>query len=251
MERNNTQFGNSNRVWEIQNVDSTASTNDLAKELPPWNAVVAGSQFSGRGRHGRKFVSAPGGLWMSAVVPIPGDPSRWTGLAIAVGWGILHWLRSLPVAGARLRWPNDLMQGNCKLGGILLEQGGADRCVVGLGMNVHNHPEKDDPALAGQTVSLADLIPACPPSSDLVEPVLHSISAAWEQMEKHGLAGMADDLNTCWGGPREVEIRPLDGDPVFGRFLGIDPAGALVLGLSDGGGRIFPAHTVERMVELF
>jgi BirA family transcriptional regulator, biotin operon repressor / biotin---[acetyl-CoA-carboxylase] ligase len=241
--------------WLLKRVAVTESTNDLARNLQAWQAVVAGRQISGRGRHRRRFVCAEGGIWLSAVVPMPGGPQRWTGLALAVGWGLLKWLQSLPNLAheaceeARLRWPNDLMIGKKKLGGILLEQSSAESCIVGVGINITNDPADEDPNLLGVVTRLADWLPFCPPPLDFIPGVLEGIANGWARMEKQGLAGMMPDLNECWGGPREVEIRPLEGPPVFGTLWGIDEEGAIVIRLPEGGGRTFPAHQIERMIE--
>jgi len=243
-------------AWLLKRVDNTESTNDLARDLRPWQAIFANSQSSGRGRHRRRFVCAPGGIWLSAVVPIPGGPQRWTGLALAVGWGLLGWLQSLPGLHrearkhARLRWPNDIMIGSKKLGGILLEQSTLESCIVGVGINVSNNPADDDPSLINTTTSLCDWLPSCPAAADLIPGVLEGIAAGWSRMEKHGLAGMMPELNECWGGPREVEVRPLEGSPVLGTLWGIDEEGAIVIRLPEGGGRTFPAHHIERMIEI-
>lgn len=236
--------------WTIRRLRVTSSTNDVARDLPPWHAIVAETQELGRGRHGRKFVCGPGGLWFSAVVPMPGGPARWTGLALAVGWGLLEWLHKLPISSARLRWPNDLMIGNQKLGGILLEQSAPEKCIVGIGINVQNDPAREDPQLGSTVTRLADWVSPCPALPDLLVPALEAVRFSWQEMERKELAGFADVLNQSWGPGRNVEVRPLDGEPVTGRFLGIDEAGALVLQLPEGGGRTFPAHTVERMIEL-
>jgi BirA family biotin operon repressor/biotin-[acetyl-CoA-carboxylase] ligase len=187
---------------------------------------------------------------------MPGGPQRWTGLALAVGWGLLGWLHSLPGlspqarVGARLRWPNDLMIASRKLAGILLEQNSPDTCIVGVGINIHNNPAAADPELAGITTRLCDWLPECPTAAELIPGVLDGIAQGWARMEPSGLAGMIEELNSCWGGTREVEIRPLDGSPVSGTLCGIDEHGAIVLRLAAGGGRTFPAHQIERMLEL-
>lgn len=240
--------------WLLKRVPRARSTNDLAKDLAPWQAISAETQEAGRGRYGRKFVCSEGGVWLSAVVPIPGEPARWTGLALAVGWGILGWLRSIPVEGARLRWPNDLMVNQKKLGGILLEQSSPARCVVGVGINIFNDPAADDPELEGVTTCLKDCVgnaDALPQKAEECIPsLLEGIANGWKKMHDAGLEGMTDLLNESWGGKKQVEIRPVDGAPVCGEMVGIDTGGAIVIALPDGGGRSFPAHWIERMVEL-
>ena len=65
--------------WQFFSYDTVASTNDLARELPPWSAVRAQKQTAGRGRFGRQFVSEPGGLWLSATLPLKAERASGTG----------------------------------------------------------------------------------------------------------------------------------------------------------------------------
>jgi BirA family biotin operon repressor/biotin-[acetyl-CoA-carboxylase] ligase len=92
--------------WTVHEFAEVTSTNALAAHLPPWSAVRADEQTAGRGRSGRPWVSDRGGLWLSAVVPTPGDPAVWALLPLATGWALLTVLHELEVAGARLRWPD-------------------------------------------------------------------------------------------------------------------------------------------------
>ncbi|MGA7905207.1 MAG: hypothetical protein WCA06_21465, partial [Terrimicrobiaceae bacterium] len=71
--------------WRLFLFDTVASTNDLARELPPGSAVRARVQTSGRGRFGRRFVSDPGGLWLSAAMRAEGGSTRWAGFSLMVG----------------------------------------------------------------------------------------------------------------------------------------------------------------------
>ena len=71
--------------WKLFECGSAASTSDLAHDLPVWSAVRADIQTGGRGRFGRVFVSDPGGLWISAVLPADGGVAKWAGFSLMVG----------------------------------------------------------------------------------------------------------------------------------------------------------------------
>lgn len=122
-------------------VDEVASTQDLAKRLLEEGSDVPGvimarHQTGGRGRFGRSWHSRPGdSLTMSLVFgAYPDHPRPWLiGMAVAVAAaGALH---------CHLRWPNDLLLGSKKLGGILTEvfpdRQGRKIPVVGVGVNVN------------------------------------------------------------------------------------------------------------------
>lgn len=102
---------------------------------------VASGQTAGRGRRGRPWRSTPDeGLYASLVLlpPPPGPPPAV--LTVAAGLAVLDAVEALGVHGARLKWPNDVLVGEAKLSGILVEARGLDpqhpHFVVGVGLNV-------------------------------------------------------------------------------------------------------------------
>jgi BirA family biotin operon repressor/biotin-[acetyl-CoA-carboxylase] ligase len=115
------------------------SSLDVARELvsrdalPPWGAVAAVSQRSGRGRLRRPWVSPPGNLYVT--VRLPFLPREWREVAsLGCGFFAAEALAGLG-AEALVKWPNDLLLGGRKLGGILVEERGED-CLAGIGINL-------------------------------------------------------------------------------------------------------------------
>lgn len=235
------------RAWRILDAGEVTSTNDLARTEAPWTVVRARTQTAGRGRRERAWASSPGGLWMSMVLPAP---ARETGTApLVAGLAVIRALRSLDVHGLRLRWPNDILAGPRKLGGLLAEHPAPDRLVIGLGLNLHNHPERDVPALAGLAVSLEDLghgeldIPA------VTAAILDQMTCCHEQWTTLGFSSLLGEFGPLWDGARPVEVL-LPGETVRGTFLGIDPEGHPRLGMSSGAIRTLPGHHIEQLLEL-
>jgi BirA family transcriptional regulator, biotin operon repressor / biotin---[acetyl-CoA-carboxylase] ligase len=128
------------------------STNDEAKKLmdegaPEGTVVRADTQTAGRGRQGRHWVSAPGNLYVSVLLRPACSLREVSQLsfvaALAVGETIAFYLTEPDKL--YYKWPNDIMLGNCKVSGILLEAsseagGQVDGCVVGIGLNVKSAP---------------------------------------------------------------------------------------------------------------
>ena len=235
--------------WQLFPSKTVTSTNDLARELPPWSAVQAVSQTAGRGRFGRSFVSDVGGLWLSATLPAPGDISRWNGFSLMVGHHLLLALKQLNVPEARLRWPNDLMSGRKKLAGLLIEQGGRQKLTVGIGMNVQNAPWTFDPSLADSTTRLADVSGAVPPLDRLTVIILDRLDDAYRAMLAGGLETAIRALNTHWSSC-PVEITLIAGEIIGGRFLGLDEAANLRIVTAQGHERRVLHHHVARLEEL-
>jgi BirA family transcriptional regulator, biotin operon repressor / biotin---[acetyl-CoA-carboxylase] ligase len=235
--------------WRLFLYETVGSTNDLARDLPPWSAVRAASQTAARGRFGRSFVSDAGGLWLSAALPTAGEPSRWNGFSLMVGHHLLLALKRFGVPEARLRWPNDLMSGRKKLAGLLIEQGARQALTVGIGMNVRNAPWCQDASLADTTTRLADLSPTVPRLEALTILVLDALADAYHAMLRGGLNTVIHALNAQWSNCA-VEVTSMSGEIIQGRFLGLDPDANLRILAAGGHEHRVPHHHVARLKEL-
>lgn len=127
--------------------EETESTNDDARALalagaPHGAAVLAARQRAGRGRDQRGFVSPEGGLYLSVVLRPRAPVDSWSILPLLAGAATVSALRPLGTP-AELKWPNDVVLGAKKLGGILVESRLDARpfAVVGIGLNVLAAPE--------------------------------------------------------------------------------------------------------------
>ena len=242
-------------VWSVQHHIVVPTTQSLARALPAWSAVTADEQTAGRGQRERSFVSDPGGLYLTAVLPYAGDPIASRGFALAVGWAARATLRRAGVPDVRLRWPNDLMVGTRKVGGILVEQGEKDTLLVGLGLNISNQPWRADPALSEIAGRLMDMRggEALPDHAELAGRLLRAIGRAHFLFASKRLAGFTPILNRCWGQSRRVRLEmatPNGPSEIAGNFIGIGPSGNVVLG-ADKGSRIeVPEHHIKRLHEV-
>jgi BirA family transcriptional regulator, biotin operon repressor / biotin---[acetyl-CoA-carboxylase] ligase len=237
--------------WTLHEFAEVTSTNSLAAHLPAWSAVTATIQTSGRGRTGRRWVSDSGGLWLSAVVPAPGDPSRWSLLPLAAGWAVLSTVRELGVADARLRWPNDILVGRRKLAGILVDRFDAEQAVIGIGLNLTNQPGQVDDALQSEVARLADLLPAAPDRSAVLVRLLAALTREHHRLETGERGRLCRDLNTAWV-HRHVHVCLVgSAGGLNGHLVGIDDAGSLLLRLPSDEVRVLPAHLVDCFREVF
>lgn len=142
-------------AWPVHIYDTIDSTNAQALREVAAGAyapfvVTAESQTAGRGRRGRAWVSPfAQNLYFSLVLRIDGGMRQLEGLSLVVGLAVMRALHDSGVVDAGLKWPNDILVGQKKLAGILLELVGdpADVChvVLGIGINVNMHaaPEVD------------------------------------------------------------------------------------------------------------
>jgi len=236
--------------WRLYHCAAAVSTNDLARELPAWCAVRADVQTGGRGRFGRVFVSDSGGLWISAVLPAEGGPEKWAGFSLMVGVHLVMMLEALQIPGTRLRWPNDLMSGQKKLGGLLIEQSARDMLIVGFGLNVRNAPWDQEPDLEPIATSLAMLANHIPSPDVLAVRILDALADAHRAMLAGGMESAIDALNRRWIDPVAVDLLLSDGDHVLGRFMGLDQRGNLRLSDEFNHSFIVEHQRIEKLVEI-
>lgn len=133
------------RAIPVEVLGVTGSTNDDARRRlgsgrrPPF-AVLAEAQQAGRGRRGRQWSSpVASSLYLTLAEALSGGPESSRGLSLAVGVAVAEALGRASGVDADLKWPNDLLIGGAKLGGILVELAEAGErtvAIIGIGLNV-------------------------------------------------------------------------------------------------------------------
>jgi BirA family transcriptional regulator, biotin operon repressor / biotin---[acetyl-CoA-carboxylase] ligase len=134
------------RIQRLEALWSTGSTNTVLSEragpsVGSSEVLLAEYQTQGRGRRGRAWLAPPGGaICLSLSWTFREVPSDLGALGLVVGVCTLRALRELGVRGTALKWPNDLLVGDRKLGGVLIdlraESAGPASVVIGIGLNV-------------------------------------------------------------------------------------------------------------------
>lgn len=182
-------------------LETCESTNDEAwKQLPETTLVVARHQTRGRGRQGRTWKDDEGNIMASLVFkPDQRLLPKLLWLPLAAGVAALDAITlscgKIPEE-LRLKWPNDIMWGDAKMGGILCESRLAGEnvagLVVGLGLNLKKAPEVSEM----RTTSLADHIP------DLAKNARDLILNNWSDRVLFWIEALtqnqADDLRSTW-----------------------------------------------------
>jgi BirA family transcriptional regulator, biotin operon repressor / biotin---[acetyl-CoA-carboxylase] ligase len=229
------------KVLRYPAVDSTM---DLLHELAAGGAeegtvVMAGEQRWGRGSRGRAWHSPPGGLWLSALYR-PRTAAGVELFSLRVGLAVAGAIESLgPALRVGIKWPNDLILDDRKLGGILCEARWHGETlawvVAGVGVNVAN---AIPPELARGTIRLADLLPAA--AAESLEPeVTRRLRALVPSGDRLDSAELDALRGRDWLRGRRLQA------PMVGRAEGIDENGALLV--RDAGGVLqrIRAGTVE------
>jgi BirA family transcriptional regulator, biotin operon repressor / biotin---[acetyl-CoA-carboxylase] ligase len=228
----------------IIRLNETVSTNKDAmrlalggERLPLW--VSAERQSEGRGRAGRTWVSLAGNLHASVAIPVKAPLALAGQLALVSGLALYEAVHTAAqpdkIEGLRLKWPNDLLIGTAKVGGILVESttlgdGISFVAVAGFGLNIASAPEhlgravtslraegiKTEPGVLLQ--KLADTLDVWLERWDGASG-FPAIRAAW--MERGGCLGEPITFNSGQG-------------PVHGTYQGLNELGGLV---AEVGGR--------------
>ena len=225
----------------IRIVERTGSTNaDLLNDQTAVEGdwLVALTQDAGRGRQGREWVSESGNFFGSTLVVVqPGDPSA-ASLSLAAGLALIEAADlAAPGLPLMLKWPNDLLLGTAKLGGILLERNG-DRVVAGFGVNLGKAPKvegRDIAALNGAMLPQA--------FAPLLAGNFARMLDLWRNNEPDAFGkawlARAHPVGT------KLTIHSAPGEKTSGTFAGIEPDGALQLRREDGTTEIIRAGDVE------
>ena len=233
--------------WRACVMPSVDSTNAEALRLLPSAAslpfyVLAERQTSGRGRRGRSWISPFGeNLYYSLVVRVEGGVRQLDGMSLAVGLALLNVIHRFGVTEAGLKWPNDVLVGDRKLAGILLELSGdpADVChvVIGIGLNVNMLVA--EPGVIGQPwTSMHAELGRLLDRNELVAELNRQLSRYLDIQRRDGFAALQGEwhANHLWQG-RSVALTA-GADPVEGKVLGVDHSGAIRLSI-DGVERVF------------
>ena len=216
--------------------EETTSTMDEAAVLarkgsPEFTVAVAQRQTHGRGRMERTWLSAHGGLYFSVVLRpwVSVELSGLVNMAAAVDMALV--LQSSYGISARVKWPNDILVDGNKICGILsqmeVEGNQVSYINLGIGLNVNNHPEIDEPT----AVSMRYLLGKAIPRREVLVAFLDRFekrmldftpSIVTDQWRKHTV--------TLGQKVRVVTIR----NTVEGTAVDVDSQGGLIVQLQDG-----------------
>ena len=230
------------RLWtDVRVVESSPSTNAEVSAAardgaPEGLVVVAESQTAGRGRRDRSWTTPPrAGLTFSVLLRPTFPAAGWGWLPLLAGLAVATPLTTLTELDVRLKWPNDVLVGERKLGGILTEVVGTG-VVVGIGLNVSLRadelPVPTATSLAIEGSAVVDRDPVLRAVLREIERRYVDLTRASGDADASGLAAAYREACATVGRDVRVELpgpRVLDGTAVD-----IDADGRLVLDAAGG-----------------
>jgi BirA family biotin operon repressor/biotin-[acetyl-CoA-carboxylase] ligase len=245
------------RLARLEVFTEIGSTNrHLLGAAPPagcMNVCIAEYQHAGRGRRGRAWRTPLGaGLCLSIGWHFGETPAELSALTLAVGVVVRRVLGRVGGIAVALKWPNDLVWDERKLGGILLELSGEAHggchVVAGVGLNV-SLPTALMPSLSDWPRGAVDLATAAggsaPPRLALAAALLDALAELFADYATTGFAAYRGDWRAAdYLKGRQVSLDVAAG-AVEGRALGIESDGALVVETPDGARRRIVAGDVS------
>ncbi|MDQ2962776.1 MAG: biotin--[acetyl-CoA-carboxylase] ligase [Pseudomonadota bacterium] len=207
-----------------------AAVSDIDRHL-----LAAEWQTAGRGRRGRSWIAVIGGsLSFSLGWRFEQGAGFLSGLPLVVGLALARGLEGEGFSGVALKWPNDLVHGAAKVGGILVELSGdalgPSLAIIGVGLNVRL------PATLRSEIAqpVTDLATVARGRAIDRNALLARIAAEMATvLEVYAGAGFAP-LRAAWQRrhalqKKSVRVLLPDGGTVRGEVVGVDADGALIL----------------------
>ncbi|MFT3849062.1 MAG: biotin--[acetyl-CoA-carboxylase] ligase [Propionivibrio sp.] len=239
--------------FDIDSLAECALTNSellvrAERGAPSGSVLVADRQTAGRGSRGRTWLASPeASLTFSLLWRFDGGIERMSGLSLAVGLAVVEGLENCGAKGVQLKWPNDILLGDAKLGGILVElhnEVGADSdggtksamAVVGIGLNLRL-PENvgDADGFALTPAALERAVSPLPDRNDLFAQLLIALADTFDRFARDGFAVLREQWQRrhAW---QERPVRLLRDGSVLkeGVCLGADDDGALLVRTAGG-----------------
>ena len=225
----------------IHYFDRVDSTQDIAHRLAAegaaaGTAVVAVEQGAARGSRGRTWFSGRGGLWLS-VIWRPDESSGAEALSLRAALALADALEAAGAPELAIKWPNDLMRGDLKVGGILCEaRWSGDQLgwvVAGAGINVRNEIPTE---LAGRAGRLEDGDALRP--GDLIQSAVGALRRAGARTGSLEADERESFARRDWLSGRSLSA------PVRGVAAGLAPDGALRIREASGAITVHRAGSV-------
>lgn len=222
----------------------TSSTNDIVEKMArdgvgEGAVVFAETQTKGRGRLGRRWESPIGkGLWFSVLLRPKIHPMAATTLTVCSAVAVARAIEKETGLQPGIKWPNDIVFGNRKAAGILLELGAeldhVRHIILGVGIDVNQTMAEFPEELRLIATSLREEAGRTIDRAALATTILHELDAVYGRLRAGDFHEVSDEwMRRCTTLGCRVTIRI--GDRVVqGRAEALDEDGALLVRTDHG-----------------
>ena len=224
------------RLFQLEILNSIDSTNRylLNKQAAHHGMVVlAEEQTQGRGRLGRAWVSPFGSnLYLSLLWQFTGNIQELAGLSLALGIAIVNALETYGLKQIQLKWPNDILFKQQKLGGILIEtkqaQQGLITAVIGIGINVHM-PTDASQIINQPWIDIYSITGKQPNRNQLAGLILNELARVLVLFQSQGLNAFQDEWQRLDAFSQQAVSVNTQQGVIKGIAKGIDQYGNLLI----------------------
>ena len=239
--------------------DSTDSTQTQALKMANESqkngaVIIAGKQTGGKGRAGRKWVSPPGGIWISVIIKPKLDISKITLFPIASSLALSFSIEKIFKINPELKWPNDITLKGKKLAGMIvdasIESNRIENLVLGAGINFDVNSKniekslKETPNFYG-VASLTKYRKKLKPIQ-LVQSFLFELEKIYDLLDQGKIKKITSDWterSSTIG--KKIEINTINGKKI-GTAIKIDEEGALWIATGDKNERIIAGDIIHK-----
>lgn len=220
--------------FDIHEFDALTSTQDKLRDIivnahhaanQKTIAVHALSQNSGRGRHGRKWESPAGNLYLSFSLRPRTPVQNWGQAGFVISLCMADTLTQLGIEANNicLKWPNDVLIGGKKCAGILIEREG-DLLLVGIGLNVAHSPLSTSTSIERCGLAKGTDI------KHIRDLILENVYRVFMNWEENGFDCIRRDwLALAHKEGTELKVMRMGNDVLEGSFAGLNKDGHLLL----------------------
>ena len=208
-------LGDARGRFDVDSIAECESTSTLLLEraeqgAPAGSVIVADRQTAGRGSRGRTWLATPASsLTFSVLWRFSGGIERLAGLSLAVGLAVVQALEACGASGVKLKWPNDILHENAKLGGILIElQSESDSSMAGIGIGLNLSLPKNlvlDQSFALQPAALESILSPMPERHALFAQLLIQLAQIFDRFSSGGFAALRQE----WQARHAWQDRPV------------------------------------------
>lgn len=229
-----------------------SSTNDVAAEFAAKGAdhgltVVSDEQASGRGRLGRRWISPPGGIWITILLRGSGILRAANCLALIGALAIARALESDLAISARVRWPNDVVVEGHKLAGVLVEAKSKgnqiEYALLGMGINANFHISAIA-ELSETSTTLLDLVGSPVDREAIICSILWQIEHLCELLDSNDQKALIDLIERSESSRGRSVVVRLQDTEIVGVFDGYEGLTKVRILTREGAIRMIDTGTV-------
>ncbi len=243
----------------VKKFERISSTNDKALEYlvekgekSNGGVFVAKYQENGRGRSGRSWYSESGKNLLMSFIFVPPADYKWNLLPLAAGLACVKAIEKYKKIAAKIKWPNDIVYNNRKMGGILSESKSIGNrilgVVVGIGINVKGGSGDFPVELSSSVVTMEEASKSECDVDQFMNNLLKEISSSLQFLSVN-LKGFLGEVTKFLIHQKDdiIEISSGEGR-VTGKYVGLNENGEIVL-LSEKGIRTFNCGEIVKSRE--